>query len=224
MDENIENKNNKIIDVDYKNISIENNNLNPLYYSTSQVAQILGVTDSTIRFWSNKLESKMTIERNGTHRQFTKENINILKRFQKLIIEKGFKIAQAVEYCVETDDKKIETQIEQHQPLAIEAWSSGIVTELGACLEDFKISVAEDIKQSLQKDLSNIIQQQKDIQEKTTNEILEIKKKQESILLELQETKKDIDMSLKMKQELEKREEEYNQNKKKSFWNKWFKK
>jgi len=68
-----------------------------LYYSIGEVAEILQVTTSHIRFWLNEFDMLHIQKNKKGDRRFTQENIKDLKAIYHLVKEKGYKIEAAKE-------------------------------------------------------------------------------------------------------------------------------
>lgn len=66
-----------------------------LYYSISEVADMLGVNQSLIRFWEKEFEQLTPKKNMRGNRQFTKRDIDVLKRIYHLVKEKGFTLEGA---------------------------------------------------------------------------------------------------------------------------------
>ena len=61
-----------------------------LYYSLSEVAQILGESTSLVRYWSNSFPKYVKPVRNAKgNRQYKQEDIEMLKQIHYLVKEKG---------------------------------------------------------------------------------------------------------------------------------------
>lgn len=80
-----------------------NKNLNPkLYYSIKEVAQMIGVNESTLRYWETefpKLKPK-TVAATKV-RQYTEKDIEDIRVIYNLIKVRGFKISAARKYMSE---------------------------------------------------------------------------------------------------------------------------
>lgn len=64
--------------------------MDKLYYSISEVAQILGEAPSLVRFWSNSFPRYIKPVRNAKgNRQYKKEDVELLKKIHFLVKEKG---------------------------------------------------------------------------------------------------------------------------------------
>lgn len=61
-----------------------------IYYSISEVAEILGESVSLVRFWSNTFEKFIHPVRNAKgNRQFRKDDVEVLKNIHYLVKVKG---------------------------------------------------------------------------------------------------------------------------------------
>lgn len=68
-----------------------------LYYSISEVSDILGVNPSLIRFWEKEFEFLKPHKSKNGKRQFTSSDIDLLKLIYYLTKEKGFTLSGAKE-------------------------------------------------------------------------------------------------------------------------------
>ncbi|MGI6232307.1 MAG: MerR family transcriptional regulator [Prevotella sp.] len=70
-----------------------------LYYSIKEVAKIIGVNESTLRYWETEFPSlkPKTVATNKV-RQYTEKDIDQIKVIYNLIKVRGFKIAAARKY------------------------------------------------------------------------------------------------------------------------------
>lgn len=73
-----------------------------LYYSIKEVAQMVGVNESTLRFWETEFPSlrPKTLSTNKV-RQYTDKDIEQIRVIYNLIKVRGFKIAAARKYLQE---------------------------------------------------------------------------------------------------------------------------
>lgn len=69
-----------------------------LYYSIKEVATEIGVSESTLRYWES--EFKQISPRKGTNnvRQYTKEDIKIVRMVYHLVKERGLTLAGAKQH------------------------------------------------------------------------------------------------------------------------------
>ena len=80
-------------------MATEGNKNKKLYYSIKEVASIIGVSESTLRFWEKEFPHvRPRTAGQSNVRQYTEKNIEDLKIIYNLIKVRGFKIAAAREY------------------------------------------------------------------------------------------------------------------------------
>lgn len=66
------------------------------YYSIREVAEIVGVNESTLRFWEKEIpQLKPKVMPVSRIRQYTKEDIDLLKSVYNLVKVRGFKLSAA---------------------------------------------------------------------------------------------------------------------------------
>lgn len=68
-----------------------------LYYSIGEVAEIFNVAPSLIRFWESEFDLIKPKKNRKGNRQFTKEDIENVKTIYHLVKEKGFTLQGAKE-------------------------------------------------------------------------------------------------------------------------------
>ena len=80
--------------------------LNPerLYYSISEVAEMLGTTQSQIRFWEKEFAMLKPKKNKKGNRQFTPEDIRLLKTIHHLVKDQGYTLQGANEK-IKTDHR-----------------------------------------------------------------------------------------------------------------------
>lgn len=66
-----------------------------LYYSIKEVAQMLGVTESMLRFWEKEIPSIKPKTTGNNVRQYTEEDIESIRVVYNLVKVRGFKLAAA---------------------------------------------------------------------------------------------------------------------------------
>lgn len=64
-----------------------------LYYSIGEVAEMLGVAVSTVRFWENEFEILKPMKNKKGNRLFTPEDIKNLRIIHRLVKEEGMTLA-----------------------------------------------------------------------------------------------------------------------------------
>ncbi|TNE81499.1 MAG: MerR family transcriptional regulator [Bacteroidetes bacterium] len=73
--------------------------LNPerLYYSISEVAEMLGTSQSQIRFWEKEFDLLKPKKNKKGNRQFTADDIQMLKMIHHLVKDQGYTLQGANE-------------------------------------------------------------------------------------------------------------------------------
>ena len=66
-----------------------------LYYSIKEVAQMLGVTESMLRFWEKEIPSIKPKTTGNNVRQYTEEDIESIRVVYNLVKVRGFKLTAA---------------------------------------------------------------------------------------------------------------------------------
>jgi DNA-binding transcriptional MerR regulator len=66
-----------------------------LFYSISEVAELLELNASTIRFWEKEFSALQPKKTQKGNRQFTKKDIELIQRISFLVKEKGYTIQGA---------------------------------------------------------------------------------------------------------------------------------
>ena len=73
-----------------------------LYYSIKEVAQLLGVNESTLRYWEKEFpQLRPKTQALNKVRQYTAEDLELLKTIYSLVKVRGFKLAAARKMLVE---------------------------------------------------------------------------------------------------------------------------
>lgn len=66
-----------------------------LYYSIKEVAEMIGVSDSTLRFWEKEVPAIKPKTTGNNIRQYTQADIDNIKIIYNLVKVRGFKISAA---------------------------------------------------------------------------------------------------------------------------------
>ena len=82
-----------------------------LYYSIGEVAEIFGVAPSLIRFWETEFDVIKPKKNRKGNRQFTKEDIDNVRTIYHLVKEKGFTLQGAKE-MLRNDNQSVRDKIE----------------------------------------------------------------------------------------------------------------
>src|SRR6187549_2515938 len=75
-----------------------------IYYSIGEVAEMFNVAPSLIRFWESEFELIQPKKNRKGNRQFTKEDIDSVRTIYHLVKEKGFTLQGAKEMLRNTDN------------------------------------------------------------------------------------------------------------------------
>lgn len=82
-----------------------------LYYSIGEVAEIFNVAPSLIRFWETEFEIIQPKKNRKGNRQFTREDIENVRLIYHLVKEKGFTLQGAKE-MIKNDSIALKDKIE----------------------------------------------------------------------------------------------------------------
>ncbi|MCG8475462.1 MAG: MerR family transcriptional regulator [Cytophagales bacterium] len=74
------------------------------YYSIGEVAEELGVAPSLIRFWESEFDAIRPKKNRKGNRQFTKEDIEVIKQVYHLVKERGYTLQGAKDYLNKQDE------------------------------------------------------------------------------------------------------------------------
>lgn len=82
-----------------------------LYYSISEVAEMLGENASLVRFWSNTFNKFLKPHRNGKgNRLYRSQDIEVLKQIHYLVKEKGMTLDGAAK-ALSGDRSKVDHRV-----------------------------------------------------------------------------------------------------------------
>lgn len=127
-----------------------------IYYSTSQVAQLLGLNDSTVRYYSKAFEDILKIEISNKQRRYTDEDIEKMKFIVELKND-GMTVKQILEYCQEVDfNNKDGIVVKENNPLSIQTLAKALLEEQTKQLNLFKDEIIESISLKLAEQMQNI--------------------------------------------------------------------
>lgn len=82
-----------------------------IYFSIGEVAQMFNVAPSLIRFWESEFETIRPKKNRNGNRQFTKEDINNVRTIYHLVKEKGFTL-QGAKDMLRNDDQAVGAKVE----------------------------------------------------------------------------------------------------------------
>lgn len=86
-------------------------NIEKIYFTISEVAEMLNVAPSLIRFWEKEFEIISPAKNRKGNRQFTKEDIENIRLVYHLVKEKGYTLNGAKE-ILKMNRQKIKTKAE----------------------------------------------------------------------------------------------------------------
>jgi len=121
------------IDTDFNDVDDNSISGDPLFYTTSQVSEILGVDASTVRYYSKRFENLLDVEVSNKNKCYKRSDIAKLKFIRKLAKEDGLTLNQIDNYCSSKgfDIDKIESSaLDRNNPLAIQAFTSAVMAEM----------------------------------------------------------------------------------------------
>ncbi|HYF69399.1 MAG TPA: MerR family transcriptional regulator [Ohtaekwangia sp.] len=87
-----------------------------LYYSIGEVAELFNVAPSLIRFWESEFEIIKPKKNRKGNRQFTKEDIDNVRTIYHLVKEKGFTLQGAKE-MLRNDSQAVRDKIDMIESL-----------------------------------------------------------------------------------------------------------
>ncbi|MBM7835761.1 helix-turn-helix domain-containing protein [Clostridium sardiniense] len=171
----------KFIDVDYtdENIKIITDELDKskVYYTTGQVAKMLNLSDSKLRYWTNffALDSNgndmIKVEYTNKNRSYTSDNIEKLKYMKKLIEKDGMTLQQAKDYTTVNGFNANTKELQTDNPLALQAFISGLTQEMENKLANFENRVVEKVLLAMEEKNNELILQQKEVNQILKQEI-----------------------------------------------------
>lgn len=88
-----------------------------LYYSIGEVAEMFGVSKSLIRFWETEFDILKPRKNQKGNRLFTKKDIDNLKIIYHLVKEKGFTLDGARKKLKETQPERLESNVDVSEKL-----------------------------------------------------------------------------------------------------------
>lgn len=71
---------------------------NKTYYRILEVAEMLGVPQSTLRWWEREAPLLRPMRTKGGQRRYTASNLETLRWFKSLVVDRNMSIAAAIEH------------------------------------------------------------------------------------------------------------------------------
>lgn len=93
------------------NMAYKEKEIEKLYYSIGEVAEIFSVAPSLIRFWESEFDLIKPKKNRKGNRQFTKEDIDNVRTIYHLVKEKGFTLQGAKE-MLRNDSQAVRDKME----------------------------------------------------------------------------------------------------------------
>ena len=87
-----------------------------VYYSIGEVAEIFGVATSLIRFWESEFDIIKPKKNRKGNRQFTKDDIENVRLIYHLVKEKGFTL-QGAKDMLKNDSNAVKDKMEMVESL-----------------------------------------------------------------------------------------------------------
>lgn len=213
-----------IIDADYQPVE-KHIRGKVLYYTTSQVADILEIRDSKVRYYTNEfadLFDEGDIIISNTQRKYTQQAIDKLKYFNELKNE-GLSLKQIKEYCQEIKWDKEGIQVPDSTPLPIQVISTAIREETNKDI----LALKEELLQSI-RDIAKVNQEEMLKQVAITVDEVIADKLEEFKTDFIKQQQEEKDATIKTMEMVEKLQEKMNERKeenhKKGFLNRLFNK
>ena len=94
------------------------NDIQKLYYSISEVAEMFGVSNSLIRFWETEFSILKPRKNSRGDRRFTQKDIKNLELIYHLVKEKGFTLEGAKREIKLNKEQLIQKQENIHRPVS----------------------------------------------------------------------------------------------------------
>lgn len=133
----------------------------PLYYTRSQVAKILGEKESTVSYWGKEFQSLLNIKIINMTKKYTKTNIENLIFIQKLLREDRLTIEQVKQYCSEKGFDNESGLIDTSNPLAIKTFISAMTSEMDKKILDMQNSIIKQ-QQNMIDNLNKMLVERED--------------------------------------------------------------
>jgi DNA-binding transcriptional MerR regulator len=125
-----------------------------LYFGTSQVSEMLNITDSRVRYYTNVFDDILHIKISNKQRRYTQADIDKMK-FMIELKEDGMSIKQIQEYCqtVDFEDSK-EIQIKESNPLSIQTMAKALLEQQAILMNEMKHDIIDSVLSEVNKSLN----------------------------------------------------------------------
>lgn len=179
-----------------------------IYYSTGQVASMLGLSDSKVRYYTEVFGDVLNITISNKQRKFTHEDVERLKFILQLKSE-GMSLKQIKNYCDDIRANGESVEIEKHNPMAIEVLSSALLKENKEYLKEFENSFFKRLESYMKQErVDNLIEINDNLVQH--NKLIKqfVQKSNDVILEKIEITNENI---LDVKSAIDQREQDYKQ-------------
>lgn len=132
-----------------------------LYFSTSQVANVLNQPDSKIRYYTTVFDEILNIEVSNKQRRYTEQDIDRL-RFLIELKQEGMTIKQIQEYCQQVDfENSKDIQIKEKNPLSIKSMAKALLEEQAKLMSEMQQEIIKQ-QQNMIDDLNERLIERED--------------------------------------------------------------
>lgn len=141
-----------IKDVEYESVETAEERVirgSALYYNTSQVASMLNIPDSTVRYYSKTFENILDIEVINKQRKYKQSDIDKLKFIVELK-EEGMTLKQIEQYCSQTSFEDGSIQVKESNPLSIQALAKAIMDHQETQIMAMEDRIIKRLEESVQ--------------------------------------------------------------------------
>lgn len=199
-----------INDVEFEEVNYDDNTedkeingTNQFYYNTSQVAQILDIPDSKVRYYTKVFDDILNVEIINKQRKYKQSDIDKLRYMCELKNE-GMSIKQIEQFCKEVDFNKGEVVVKESNPLSIQALAQAMMVE--------QVKLIEDMKQDLLSELKTFVVEQSKEQAAQLDSVKEdictiidenVEEKLEGLNSDIKEIKEQVKIAMVTKEEIE---------------------
>lgn len=125
-----------------------------LYFGTSQVADMLNISASKTRYYTDVFDDILHIEISNKQRRYTQVDVDKMK-FMIELKEDGMTIKQIQEYCQEVDfENSQEIQIKENNPLGIQAIAKALLEQQAILIAEMKRDIIDTVVDEVNRSLS----------------------------------------------------------------------
>ena len=121
--------------------------LKPIFYSQKQLAEELGETYSTIRYWSEKFDDYLEIDLKSWKKEFSERDFRVIKDIQAMLREQKLTIKQVQDWLRENIGSYDSLQYTSSENIDNNSFSINKVIDnrINERLEDFKAEFKDEL-------------------------------------------------------------------------------